>query len=188
MATGLRLKPPGQSTEITEERSSPALTPETYSHSGHSRVWCVWMCVHGGGGVTLPVCSVPPLFCWEYIQCEPRKRWQPISSHDQMILQINKILLKTQISWHAETGQWHPHVEHCLHSVISSYLYTCCIHLPCQKRAPGDVRTVKTCLCLWQLPSHHGPHQIWHCLRCLHGDIHIYTHFLKNHSLKQRAW
>ncbi len=45
MAAGLRLKPPGQCTEITEERSQPALTPETYSHSGSRRVQCMCVCV-----------------------------------------------------------------------------------------------------------------------------------------------
>lgn len=31
MAAGLRLKPPGQCAETTEERSQPVLTPETQS-------------------------------------------------------------------------------------------------------------------------------------------------------------
>lgn len=43
-------------------------------------------------------------------------------------------------------------------------------YIPCQKRAPGDVHTVKTCLCSSQSPSHRGPRQIWRCLRCLEAQ------------------
>lgn len=59
MVAGLRLKPPGQCAETTEERSRPALTAETQGSVG-----CV----------TSPVCSGPPLFCWECSQCGPGQR------------------------------------------------------------------------------------------------------------------
>lgn len=72
-SVGSDCKPPGQSTKTTEERSHPSLMPEIYSHNASRRAHAWW--------VTLLVCSVPPLFCWEYIQCEPARKKKEVLQH-----------------------------------------------------------------------------------------------------------